>query len=269
MSQINESQAAIYDMLKKGICESIEATLVRKGAIEITTPFIDFKGFPLSIYVTHDGKITDAGSTINQLIALGVYDDFEDWVFQEDFFTQYQIQNVQGRLEPLDPESIEALIAYLQGIARLPNFFEAKPIRSQADTYPTKVKEIAILALMEEKEISLKEAEKFTLPRTLELKKSGLKIQSDLSPKRKTTIVKIISHATSIGTTQKEHVSHKIIEPMLFKEDDINADSCIILNSLSDYLPASQTLIKEKSDILIQTISPNAKQQIAEALAGE
>lgn len=264
MSQLTEPQAAIFDMLKKGICESVEEVPVRKGAIEITTPFIDWKGCPLSIYVTNDGKITDGGATINQLIALRVYDDFEGWVFQEDYFNKYQIQNVQGRLEPVDPESTEALIAYLQGIARLPSFFEAKPIRSQADTYPTKVKEIVVSGLMEEKQLSLKEAEKFTLPRTLKLK-NGLQIQSELSPKREETIVKIISHATSMVTTQKEHVSHKILEPILFKEDNINANTCIILRDLGDY-PTSRKLIKEKSDIVIETVSPNAKQQIAEVL---
>lgn len=265
MSELTESQAAIYNMLKKGICESVEAIPVRKGAIEITTPFVDFKGSPLSIYITHDGKITDGGATINQLIALRVYDDFEGWVFQEDYFNQYQIQNIQGRLEPLNPESTEALIAYLQGIARLPSFFGAKPIRSQEDIYPTKVKETVVLGLMKEKQLSKKEAEKFILPRTLKLK-NGLLIQSELSPNREQTIVKIISHATSTVTTQKEHVSHKILEPVLFKEDNVHATSCIILGSLDDY-PASRKLIKEKADILIQTVHPNATHQLVEALS--
>jgi hypothetical protein len=265
MTQITEPQTAIFNMLKKGICESVEAVPVNKGAIEITTPFIDWKGFPLSIYVTHDGKITDGGGTINQLRALRVYEDFEGWVFQKDYFNRYQIQDIQGRLEPVNPESVESLITYLQGIARLPSFFEPKPIRSPADTYPTQVKEIVVSGLIEEYQLSIKEAEKYTLPRPLKLK-NDLQIQSDLSPKRENIIIKIISHATSIATSQKEHVSHKILEPVLLKKDNINAEACIILGNLDDY-PLSRKLIKEESDIIIETIKPNSKQELARMLA--
>lgn len=264
MNQITEPQTTIFNMLKKEICESVEAVPVNKGAIEITTPFIDWKGYPLSIYVTHDGKITDGGGTINQLRALRVYEDFEGWVFQKDYFNRYQIQDVQGRLEPVNPESAEALIAYLQGIARLPSFFEPKPIRSQEETYPTHVKEIVVSELTEEHQLSIKEAEKYILPRPLKLK-NGLQIQSDLSPKRGNVIIKIISHATSMATTQKEHVSHKILEPVLLKKDNTNAEACIVLGNLDDY-PLSRKLIKEESDIVIETIKPNSKQELAQVL---
>lgn len=266
MSQITKSQVAVFDLLKKGICESVQKTPVSKGAIEITTPFVDFKGYPLSIYVTQDGKITDGGATINELIALRVYEDFEGWVFQEDYFDQHQIQNVKGRLEPINPESAEALIDYLQGIARLPGFFEARPIRSQEQIYPTHVKEIVKSGLMEIKQLSEKEAEKFIMPRPLKLR-GGYQIQSELSPNRQTTIVKIISHAKSPVTEQKEHVSHKILEPVLFKEDNKHATSCIILDRLNDYNLTSRKLIKERADILIETVHPNSTQQIVETLA--
>lgn len=269
MNQTTKPQTIIFDMLKKGICESVEAVPVSKGAIEITTPFMDWKGFPLSIYVTRDGKITDGGGTINQLRALRVYEDFEGWVFLNDYFNRYQIQDIQGRLEPVNPESVEALIAYLQGIARLPSFFEPKPIRSQSDYYPSQVKEIAKSGLMEEYQLSLPEAEKYILPRQIKLK-TGFPIQSDLSPKREDTIIKIVSHATSEATTQSEHVSHKILPPILLKKDNHrNVQACIILGKIDDYTPLARKLIESETDILIETIDPKSKHNLAKILVEE
>ncbi len=266
MSQITEQQITIFNMLKKGICDSIEALPVSKGAIEIKTPFVDWKGYELSIYVTHDGLITDAGDTINQLRVLKTIENFEDWGFQEDYFHRYQIQRNQDRLEPTDSESVDALITYLQGIARLPSFFEPKPIRSKADYYPSQVKKMAKSGLTEEYQIPLPEAEKYILPRQIKLK-TGYPITSDLSPQNEDTIIKIISHAISETTTQSEHVSHKILQPILLKnENHRNVQACIVLERVDDYTPLSRKLIKSEADIIIETIDPKSKHDLAKIL---
>ena len=265
MSQETELQTTIFNTIKKAICDSVEASQVNKGAIEITTPFIDWKGCPLSIYVTHDGQITDAGDTINQLRALRVYEDFEEWVFQEDYFHQNQIQVNQGKLEPINPESGESLIAYLQGIARLPSFFDPKPIRSPADYYPTQVKDLAILGLIEDYQLSISEAKKYVMPRPIKLK-SHIPIESDMSPNRENVIIKIVSHSNDLPTAQNAHVSLKILPQVLMKKENNKAQACVVIANMDEYTPLSKRIIKSEANIIVETLRSDSKHELAKIL---
>ncbi len=265
MSQTTELQTTIFNTIKKAICDSVEASQVNKGAIEITTPFIDWKGYPLSIYVTQDGQITDAGDTINQLRVLRVYEDFEEWVFQEDYFHRNHIQEIQGKLEPVNFESGEALIAYLQGIARLPSFFEPKPIRSKADYYPTYVKDLAISGLTEDYQLSITEAKKYIMPRPIKLK-SHIPIESDMSPNREDIIIKIVSHSTDLPTAQNAHVSLKILPQVLMKRENNKAQACVVIENMDDYTPLSKRIIKSEANIVVETLRPESKHELAKIL---
>ena len=129
----NDIQREIFNRIKKAICDSVKYSIVDKNAIKVTTPFLDWKGAPVSIYITQDGNITDGGQTLSQLKSLRVFEDFEFWPFKEDFYLRSQIQQIRGSLEPTDPESAECLLRFIQGVARAANFFEAKPITSSAD----------------------------------------------------------------------------------------------------------------------------------------
>ena len=225
---LSEKQISIFNILKEDICESVEAIPVNKNAIKITTPFIDWKGSLVSIYVTEDGKVTDGGDTINQLRSLRVIDDFEEWPFQLDYFNRYNIQIIRNSLEPIDIESKSVLLDYVQGIARIPSFFEPKPIHSSADNYPIIARTIAKEGLIETFNMSPEDVLKYTNPNTINLK-SGRSIQNEMSPLNENKIIKIISHSSSTSTDKRQHVDHKVLSSVLWKRENSKVQLYAIL----------------------------------------
>lgn len=265
MNSITEIQKSIFSMLKNVICDSVEAIPVNKGAIKVTTPFIDWKGYSMSIYVTKEGKITDGGDTINQLLSLRVIDEFEEWPFQEDFFNRYQIQRSQSSLEPVNPESEDTLLSYLQGIARIPGLFEAKPIYSTVDNYPTIVRNFIKESIIEEYKIPASEVVNYTNPRTIILQ-SGIKIQNDVSPKNPNNMIKIISHASGSSTDKRQHVGHKVLDSVLWKRENSKVRYYPILENLEDYPRDSQNLLETEAEKIIETKEPESKYELAEII---
>ena len=91
---MNKNQEALFSKIKEAICNSIEYSLVRKNAIKVTTPYLDWMGAPVSIYITEEGHITDGGQTLNQICSLRANEDFEYWPYKIDYFERYNIQQI-------------------------------------------------------------------------------------------------------------------------------------------------------------------------------
>lgn len=121
-------QKTIIARLKSELRLHIEP--VKNGAIGIETPFIDWKGCSVTIYVTADGRVTDGGNTLNELIAMRVIEKFRNWRFKEDYFQRYNIR--EGEKNELEPTDTENPLSYLQGIARLGHFFPPNLTTSSA-----------------------------------------------------------------------------------------------------------------------------------------
>ena len=74
---INETQLKLFAEIKKAICDTIEYKEVSRNAIEVATPFLDWKGTQVSFFITEDGYVTDGGQILSQFKALRVIKDFE------------------------------------------------------------------------------------------------------------------------------------------------------------------------------------------------
>jgi hypothetical protein len=267
---IPETQEIIISMLKKAICESVEVTVVNKGAIKITTPFIDWKGYPVFIYVTKEGKITDGGNTINQLKSLRVEADFEEWLFKEDFFDRYQIDQNRGNLEPGQPDSPESILSYLQGIAKIPGFFEPKPIYSTADNFPSIARKFAMEALIEvnKRPDSVENrqwATAYIRPRSISLE-SGIEVHSDMSPQNENIMIKIISHSSSSSSDKRQHVAYNVLDPLLWKKENKKVQFYALLQDKEDYPRESRELLESESKDIIEIKDSESKFEIAKIL---
>lgn len=261
---ITDAQTPVFNILKKIICESVEAIPVNKEAIKVTTPFIDWKGYPVFIYVTKEGKVTDGGNTINQLISLQVIDKFEEWPFKGDFFNRYLIQQTRGSLEPIDCESAENLLSFIQGIARIPGLFEPKPIYTQADNFPTIARDLASDGLKEKYQLNPSEISEYITQRKIPL--DGWNVISDMSPKNENRIVKIISHASGSSSDKTQHVYSKVLHPVLCKQEKPNTQFYAVLKDMKEYSEDSQALLEKKAESIIETRKPNSKFELASLL---
>jgi len=265
---LTENQKTIFKMLKEEICETVEAVPVNKGAkgaIKIFTPFIDWKGCLVSIYVTEDGKITDGGNTINQLRSLKVIDDFEEWPFQADFLHRYQMQRVRSSLEPANNESGDALLAYVQGIARIPSFFEPKPIYSSSDNYPIIARTLAKDGLIENYGILPSDISEYIKPRRIDLK-SGRIIHNDMSPKNEKKFIRIISHSTGSSSDKLQHVDHNVLTYFLFKREETRIQFYAVIGNLKDYPKDSRNILESEAKEIIETDDSKSKYSLAKIL---
>lgn len=267
---MNSTQEKLFAQIKKSICDSVEPFPALKNAIGIRVPFRDINGAPLSIYITEDGRITDGGQTLNQIAALRVLEDFNYWHHKIDYFERYNIMQVRGSLEinSLDPS--EGIISYLQGISRLPTFFEANPMASKEDRYPRHVRKIIADALVMEypgrpNEGIVEWAWSLVQPNSFELQ--GITIHSDMSPINKNKNVQIISHASSSDSEKRIHVNSKLLNPLLLKDEQPKAETLIVMNDLEIYPEESQKLLAKKADKILELKVPSAKMELAEYLA--
>ena len=262
---LTDNQKAIFKLLKEELCETVEAVPVNKGAIKILTPFIDWKGSLVSIYVTEDGKITDGGNTINQLRSLKVIDNFEEWPFQEDFFHRYQIQRSRNSLEPTNNESGDALLAYVQGISRIPSFFEPKPIYSSSDNYPIIARTLAKDGLIEKYGISPSDISEYIKPQRIDLK-SGRNIQNDMSPKNRKNFIKIISHSSSSSSDKRQHVDYNVLAYFLLKREESRIQFYAVIGNLKDYPKDSRDFLESEAKEIIETDDLESKFSLAKIL---
>lgn len=271
MNLANDIQLYLYKKIKNEICDSVSYDITGRNAIEVVTPFLDWKGAPVSFYITEDGKITDGGQILSQLKSLRAIGDFNKWPFRATFFKQSCIEEIRGRLVPIndDPENI---LSYIQGIARLPNYFEPKPIYSTVDRYPDRVKTMTINALLPfapsgfpENE-RLRWASEFTKDRSIPLL-NGIEVRSDMSPRIYSRMLQIISHATSGSTDKKQHVEAKILHPVLWKREDPKVEMYAIVDTLEAYAHESRALLRQESGgNIIETCESGAEKEIARIL---
>lgn len=271
---MNEIQSALFEKIKHEICDSVSSNPVNKNAIEVVTPFVDCDGSPLSIFITEDGRITDGGEVLSHLKSLRTIEDFNNWEFKLDFLHRYSINQVRGRLELTNMESLANILKYIQGISRIPNYFEPKPIYDTSDKFPSKVRKMAVAALLPFAPSTLPEedrvlwAKEFTAERPIKL--NGIAVQSDMSPKKYFRMVQIISHATSGSTDRRQHVEAKILHPVLWKRKESRVELYVIVEELNAYAPESRTLLRQESnDNIIEICDSGAEKEIARILLEE
>jgi len=270
----NELQLDLFNRIKNGICSDIEFYDVSKGAIEVVTPFLDWNGSDVSFFITKEGIITDGGETISQMKSLRVFDDFEKWPFKLDFMHRYNIDIVSGCLEPNNISSIKNIIRYVQGMTRLPSYFEPKPIVDASEQYPHKVRKMAIDALLPYAPVNYEEAKRhlwameFTKEREIPI--NGISVRSDMSPRRYFRMVQIISHATSTKSIKKQHVDAKVLYPVLLKRKEEKAEVYFIIEDLRLYEPESRKLLRQESqDNIVETIDSGSQRQIGKIMIEE
>jgi hypothetical protein len=270
----NELQLELFKKIKNEICSSIEFYAVSKDAIEVTTPFLDWNGSEVSFFITNEGIITDGGETISQMKSLRIFDDFEKWPFKLDFMHRYNIDIVSGCLEPNNAHSTRNIIRYVQGITRLPNYFEPKPISDTSEQYPNRVHKMTIEALLpyapnnylEDQRLSW--ATEFIKERKIPL--NGIQVQSDMSPRKRLRMVQIISHATSSKYIKRQHVESKVLHPVLLRRKEPNADVFFILDDLSAYPSDSRTLLRQESkENIIETSDTGSLKLIGKIMIEE
>ena len=267
-SLVNELQLSIFNKMRDEICSTVRYNGAGKNAIEVKTPFLDWKGAQISIFITEDGQITDGGQILSQLKSLRVIEDYDSWEFKLDFLHRSCIQQVRGSLQASDKEP-HAILKYIQGIARLPNYFEPKAIYSISDKFPIKARKVAIEALIPFAPKGFSEdprlwASEFVKERKIRL--NGIEVQSDMSPKKYHRMVQIISHATSGSSDRKQHVSAKVLDSVLWKRKSSKVEMFAVVEDLNPYPPESRNLLKEEANEIIQLKQENSGARLARIL---
>jgi len=242
---------------------------VDKGAVCISTPFLDWQGVPTKIYVTKDGRVTDGGTTVNLLRALRSIDQLEGWPFLSDFLSKYCI-SFDGASMMLNEKDDDCWLRYAQGISRLPSYFEPKPIYTIEDRFPERVKSIAV-ELIEQKypkdspEDTQKWASSFIRARHTALK-NGYSVTSDLSPVRMDRMAQIISHSHGSPSDRKAHVQSKLLDPTLWKRENEKGEVYAVLEDIGFYPSASQKLLENETTQVVELKNVYGKEQLVDLL---
>ena len=87
-----------------------------------------------------------------------------------------------------------------------------------------------------------------------------------LSLLRQNIIFKIISHASASSSDKRQHVRSKVLDPVLWKQENQRARFCAILDSIEDFPSDSQDLLEQKADKIIETRIPEEKHNLASLL---
>lgn len=266
---MNSDQEALFAKIKEAICGSIECFSVRKNAIKVTTPYLDWMGSPVSLYITEDGRITDGGQTLNQISSLRVIEDFEYWPFKLDYYERYNIQQIRGSLDLCYLDSPDGILRYIQGISRLPTFFEAKPISTAEDKFPQTVRRTILDTLINDyperpRDDPIGWAVKLTRPRSIKL--DGITIHSDMSPANKNRLIQIISHANSSTSDKRQHVASKLLDPLLWRRENPYVEMFAVVYDLSKYPNDSRSLLQQEADGIFEMKDDLARKRVAEAV---
>jgi len=267
---MNKDQEALFAKIKEAICSSIECSSVRKKAIKVTTPYLDWMGAQVSLYVTEEGRITDGGQTLNQISSLRVVEDFEYWPYKLDYFERYNIQQIRGSLDLCYLDSPDGILKYIQGISRLPTFFEAKPISAIEDKFPQTVRRAILDTLITDyperpRDDPIGWALKLTKPRSIKL--DGITIHSDMSPSNENRLIQIISHANSSASDKRQHVASKLLDPLLWRRVNPQVELFAVVYDLSKYPNESQNLLEQEADRIFEMKNEMARLRVAEAVA--
>jgi len=242
--------------IKKTIYESVESHEVAKGAVSVSTPFIDWDGSPVEVYVTKDGQVTDGGGTMSLLQSLNMKEDFDSWPFLQDYLTRYCIDFDGRRMNLRNLGNDLCYLRYIQGISRLPSYFEPKPVIEMADTFPQTVRNSIMGALRSQYQDNvakgLEIAEVLIRERKIPLRKRKFKISSDLSPFRRNRVVQIVSYANATAREQEQHVAYKVLAPIVWKQENMKIDAYAVVHDIKRYTSDSVDMLEEATDDIIQ-----------------
>lgn len=241
---MNEIQKTTFAMIKEAICNGVGYSSVRYDAIKVVTPFIDWIGEPVSVYITEEGTVTDGEKTLNQIKALRAYEDFKEWSEGANYFEDYNINPLGNSLDIKYIESPEDILRYLQGVSRLPMLFEVNPISDKEDRFPTRVRTDVMEALMSQypnrpRENTLQWAHKLSHSYSF-FAKNGIRIHSDMRPKNKNKNVQIIGMASSSDGAKRAHVASKLYNPLQWEKTNNNVQTVIVVYDSSKYPTDSQ-----------------------------
>jgi hypothetical protein len=266
---MNEIQKAVFTKIKEAICNNVEYYPVRHNVIAVGTPFLDWTGERVEVYVTEGGDVTDGEQTLNQMRALNSFNDFSKWSNQKDYFANYNINPNGESLDLHHLENPQGILRYIQGIARLPGFFEAKPLGEKQDKFPTLVKNMVRDALVKDYpqrpiDGMVDWALRLTQSRTIKVK--NVSIHSDMSPVDENKIVEIISHQNSNDSEKSAHVREKLFNPIYLKMEDQDIEPFTIMLSLSDYPRDSIDLLSSQTTV-IELTEQKAMTRITKMLA--
>jgi hypothetical protein len=230
---------------------------------------LDWTGERVEVYITEEGEVTDGDQTFNQMMALNSFNDFSKWPNQKDYFANYNINPTGESLNLHHFETPQGILRYIQGIARLPGFFEAKPLGEKQDKFPAIVKNMVRDALIKDcpqkpKEKVVDWALRLTQPRTTKVK--NVSIHSDMSPIDQNKIVEIISHQNSNDSEKSAHVREKLFNPLHLKMENQEIEPFTITFNLFDYPRDSIDLLNSETTV-IELKEPNALAKITKMLA--
>jgi hypothetical protein len=265
---MNEQQKAIFMKIKEAVCNSVECYPVLEDAVRIDTPFLDWMGEYIGIYVTKNGRITDGDQILNQIDALGSYKEFIKWDERNDFLYNYNINQKDRSLDPCYFETQDDILKYIQGISRLPGLFEAKPLGEKQDRFPTLVKKIVTDTLINDcpqwpREGVADWASRLTQPRSF--RANNVIIHSDLSPIDENKIVEIIGYQSSNDSEKRSHVKDKLFDPMLWGKYNQRVETIAVTFDIFDYPSDSRDLLSSQAEV-IELKKPNARMQLANML---
>jgi hypothetical protein len=244
-------------MVKEAICDSVNSVPVLYDAIKVTTPFLDWVGENFSIYITTGGEITDGETTLNQIKAMRVFEEFEKLRDKSDYFEDFNIKLNGSNLEPEFLETSDDIIRYIQGVAKIPTLFKVDPISDKDDRFPVLVRNTTMKILMEEYPNHPVDVDVFDWAYRIShpyliSTKSGIKIHSDMRPVNKNKNVQIIGMAKSPKPAQDSHVRDKLYNSLYWKKTNRNAKTIIVVNDVLKYSGNSQDAMREEADPLIQ-----------------
>lgn len=207
----------IQDRIFAGLTDAIRPKMntVRHGAVEVETPFVDWKGCPVKIYVMVSGRVTDGGGTLNELRSLRTLDKFNGWAFKEDFYLRYGIKEQGNELEPVN--RFLGLLSYIQGIQRIGFLFPPNPIRQLEDSDKVNERDFPI--------IQIYSPYSYHCSATIVLNEKGRqKLDNALQKKAKTTIIDAFvedGEGFDLGVfVLPEHEIRKMQDPYLHSWND-------------------------------------------------
>jgi len=265
---MNELQEAIFKKIQKAICDSVECYPVLHDAIRVDTPFLDWIGEYIGVYITKNGRITDGDQILNQIDALVSFKDFIKWEDKNDYLYSYNIDQSERSLNPRYFETTDDILRYIQGISRLPGFFEAKPLGEKQDKFPTVVRRIVSDTLINThpkrpNEGVLEWAAKLIQPKSFKV--SNVTIHSDLSPIDENKIIEIIGYQNSSDNEKRSHIKEKLFDPIFCEKFRPKTEAISVTFSLSDYPTDSVDLLTSQTEV-IELKEPNARMKLADAL---
>lgn len=254
------------NLLAEAFCKSVQIKRLGGGVREVVTPLLDWSGHPVSVFVTPEGMVTDGGGTLNELRSLRVYDDWAEWTWQNDFLNRYAIAETDGELVA-KADSTEGLLRYVQGIARLPAYFEHSVIRARADMFPLVVKERVkplLISAAPPTAVPLEWAESRLQPRRWQFKK--VRFNTDLNPVDPNLMVQVIANASANDSAKRQHVSAKVLPYEYAVRRDHPVKLVIVVNNLTEYPEDSRDLLEQDAAQILDWARDEVSNDLARVL---